>query len=167
MYLGFPFYLIQRKQIVLQKGETYRTTATPMEPQESYRGIYLPVQLPEEAEVSFPVRSGQTVFVEFQQTDQRLAIKSIDPQRPDTDAFLRATVRYQQDDLVFLDFPASAKKVFLTSTEAEQWRMRSQEKQPTESPHAVHADAKKWSVAIYVYRGRGIADPISTTSTKR
>ena len=162
LYLGFPFYLVQRKQVVLQKGEPLRATAPLSEPQESYRGIYLPVQLPEEAEVSFPVRRGQTVFVEVKQHEQTLAIKAVTRRRPDTDTYLRADVRYVQDSLVFLNFPASAKKVFLTPREAARW-----ESVYYEEAEPPTLSGKNLPVAIYVYRGRGIADHILAPGAER
>jgi len=162
LYLGFPFYLIQRKQVVVQKGEMYRATAPLIQPQESYRGIYLPVNLPEEAEVSFPVRQGQRVFVELQQNNQSLGIKKIARKRPQTDAYLKATIRYRQDDLVFLDFPASAQTVYFTPTEMEKWE--DLYKVNTETPALTPPTL---GVALHVYRGRGVADQVLTAGTER
>ena len=168
LYLGFPFYLIQRKQVVLQKGKTFKVSAPLAAPQESYRGIYLPIDLPEQVEVSFPVRRGQAVFVKLRQDEHKVGVASVSRQRPSTDAYLRATVRYEEDGLVFLDYPASAKKVYLTPSEAAQWEeqyysgleTQKQEKQNGVKPEAPNFTPLKLPVAMYVYRGRGIADHI-------
>lgn len=162
LYLGGPFYLIQRKQVVLQKGKIYRVTAPLMEPQQSYRGIYLPVDLPDEPQTDLTARRGEHLFVEFVQEGASVRIASIGSQRPDSDYYLRVRVRYAEQDFLLLDFPPAAQRVYMTRGEAREWS----------DAYAERMDAPATSetrlpVALYVYRGRGIADHLLAAGAER
>ena len=148
LYTGFPLVLIFQKQQIIQYGQRVVMTSSYSQPQSSYRGQFYEVQLPDAIPFSSIVKPGQKLFLQFN-TDGTIA--DLSTTRPSHNWYVKADVRYQENETVFLNYPFSLRTVFDTQhipdsirQDWDKWMMDPYETVPP-----------KIKVEAFLYQGHG------------
>lgn len=103
-----PGSMIYEQESVLKNGKEFKFKTIPVDPSDPFRGKYIILNFDSE---QFPVGDplnwgrGNEVFVSLDDSAGYAMIKAVSQTKPDHPDFIKATVSYVNDHMLYFDYP--------------------------------------------------------------